>query len=133
MSLNYLADTHILIWAINQPRRVSREVSAILHDDLAVIYYSPVSLWEIAIKHGLGKLDLLGHSPEEFLAELENSFFVYKPLDPQTLISSYRLAPHHRDPFDRMLFWEAIRNDLVLLSAGARSKNYTTNGLRVVH
>jgi PIN domain nuclease of toxin-antitoxin system len=133
MKLNYLADTHILLWTLNQPQRLPRDIKSVLDDDEVVIYYSPVSLWEIAIKHGLGKLDLLGHSPEEFLAELENSFFTYRPLDPQTLISSYRLPSHHRDPFDRMLFWEAIRGDLVLLSADSRSDAYVSSGLKIIH
>jgi PIN domain nuclease of toxin-antitoxin system len=133
MTHNYLADTHILIWTLNQPQKVSRAVAAILKDDNSKVYYSPVSLWEIAIKHGLGKLDLLGHSPEEFLAELEDSFFIYRPISPQALISSYRLASHHRDPFDRMLFWQAIQSDLTLLSADTRSNDYAPSGLKVVH
>jgi PIN domain nuclease of toxin-antitoxin system len=133
MNLKYLADTHVLIWALNQPHRISQTMTSILHNSQATIYYSPVSLWEIAIKHGLGKLDLLGHSPEEFFAELEDGLFVYRPLDPQTLISSYQLPAHHRDPFDRMLFWEAIQSDLVLLSADNKSDAYRANGLKVIH
>ncbi|MDR1014403.1 MAG: type II toxin-antitoxin system VapC family toxin [Coriobacteriales bacterium] len=133
MGLRYLADTHILLWALNRPERLSQGIRSVLSDGDAVVRYSPVSLWEIAIKYGLGKLDLLGHSPEEFFVELESSFFVYRPLDPQALISSYRLPSHHRDPFDRLLFWEAIQGDLVLLSADAGSDAYTQGGLRVIH
>jgi PIN domain nuclease of toxin-antitoxin system len=133
MSLKYLADTHVLLWALNQPQRLSRGIRSILEDEATTVCYSSISLWEIAIKHGLGKLDLLGHSPEEFLAELERSFFVHRPLDPHSLISSYHLPSHHRDPFDRMLIWEAIRNNLVLLSADGKSDAYAEDGLKVAH
>lgn len=132
MSLNYLADTHVLLWALNQPQRLPQAIKLVLEDELTTVYYSSISLWEIAIKYGLGKLDLLGHSPEEFLAALEGSFFIHKPLDPHGLISSYRLPSHHRDPFDRMLIWEAIRNDLVLLSADKSTGTYAEDGLRTI-
>jgi PIN domain nuclease of toxin-antitoxin system len=133
MNLSYLADTHILLWTFSKPDKISADIKSVLDDTGATVFYSPISLWEIAIKYGLGKLAVLGMSPEEFLAELENSFFTYRPLDPQTLISSYRLPSHHRDPFDRMLFWEAIRSDLVLLSADNRSDAYATSGLKIIH
>jgi PIN domain nuclease of toxin-antitoxin system len=47
--------------------------------------------------------------------------------------SSYRLPAHHKDPFDRLLFWEAIRSDLVLLGADTISDAYIPAGLKVIH
>jgi PIN domain nuclease of toxin-antitoxin system len=54
-------------------------------------------------------------------------------LDRQTLASSYRLPAHHKDPFARFLVWEAIRSDLVLLSADTASDAYAPVGLKVIH
>ncbi|MDR1184395.1 MAG: type II toxin-antitoxin system VapC family toxin [Coriobacteriales bacterium] len=133
MSLKYLADTHILLWAFTDSGKLSADIKAILEDDETEVFYSPVSLWEIAIKYGLGKLVIQGCTPEEFLVELETSFFTYRPLGRQTLVSSYHLPAYHKDPFDRLLFWEAIRGDLVLLSADTRSDAYIPAGLQVIH
>jgi PIN domain nuclease of toxin-antitoxin system len=133
MSLKYLADTHILLWAFTDPGKLSTNIKAVLSDSETEVFYSSVNLWEIAIKYGLGKLEIAGSTPEEFLVELEGSFFTYKPLDRQTLASSYRLPTHHKDPFDRLLFWEAIRSDLVLLSADTISDAYASVGLKLIH
>jgi PIN domain nuclease of toxin-antitoxin system len=118
---------------LNQPQRLTPDIRRVLQSPDATIFYSAISLWEISIKFGLGKLDLLGHSPEELFAELEQSFFIYRQLDAQALISSYHLPQHHKDPFDRMLFWEAICNDLMLLSADNKSDAYQSSGLRSIH
>ena len=133
MELKYLVDTHILLWAFSDPDRISAEIKSVLDDDMSDVYYSPISLWEIAIKFGLGKLDISGISPEEFLEELESSFFLHKTLDRSTVISSYKLPRYHKDPFDRMLIWDAISSDMVFLSSDARSDAYIENGLKVIH
>jgi PIN domain nuclease of toxin-antitoxin system len=129
----YLADTSILLWALNQPGRLSSEIAEILQHEEALVFFSPISIWEIAIKYGLGKLDLRGHEPEEFLAELERSFFVAKTVEPSTLASVHRLPRYHKDPFDRLLIWDAITNGLILLSADKACDLYIPEGLRVIH
>jgi PIN domain nuclease of toxin-antitoxin system len=129
----YLADTHVLLWALNDPGRLSPAMAAILADTTTDVFYSPASLWEIAIKFGLGKLDLLGHTPEDVAAALEDSLYDTLPLDPLTLASSHRLPRRHKDPFDRLLIWQAIRSDLVLLSADASVDAYAEDGLRRLH
>jgi len=129
----YLADTHILIWALNDPDRLSPAVAAILADESAAVFFSPVNLWEIAVKHGLGKLDLAGHTPEDVLTALVESSFVERPLTAATAASSHRLPRHHKDPFDRLLIWDAIQGGVTLLSADAAVDAYIDSGLRVVH
>ena len=133
MRQKYLADTHILIWALNHPKKLSRSVCHIIKNENLEVYYSLISLWEISIKYGLGKLDLCGHTPEEFLVELDNSFFTHAPVSNEIIASSYRLPHLHSDPFDRMLFWQAICEDLVLLSADPASNKYKARGLKVIH
>jgi len=130
---SYLADTHILIWALNDPDRLSAAVTAIVTDETAAVFFSPVNLWEIAITYGLGKLDLAGHTPEDVLAALVESAFVERPLTAATAASSHRLPRLHKDPFDRLLVWDAIQGGLVLLSADATVDAYADFGLRVVH
>jgi PIN domain nuclease of toxin-antitoxin system len=128
----YLLDTHVLIWALNAPGRLSPALRKVLADDDATVHYSPASLWEIAIKFGLGKLDLRGHTPEEFHEAVEASLFPPLVLDPGALASSHRLPRRHRDPFDRLLVWQAIRAGLVLLSADEALDAYAEDGLAVL-
>jgi PIN domain nuclease of toxin-antitoxin system len=68
--MNYLADTHILLWSFLETDKLSEEIKSILLDENNIIYYSPISLWEISIKYGLGKLSLKGGTPENFFDEL---------------------------------------------------------------
>jgi len=132
MSSKFLVDTHILLWIFTDPQKLSPTIRAVLNDSDAEVYYSPISLWEISIKYGLGKLSISGISPEEFFVELDKSFLHCKPLDNESLITSYQLPHLHKDPFDRMLFWEAIRDGFTLLSVDAESEAYTESGLHVL-
>ena len=133
--MNYLADTHILLWSFLETEKLSKKVKSILLDEGNIIYYSPMSLWEISIKYSLKKLSLNGGTPEDFFAELENSFFHCKAIEPSSLISNYKLpaSSYHKDPFDRFLIWEAIRNDLVLLSVDSGIQMYKNEGLKFVY
>jgi PIN domain nuclease of toxin-antitoxin system len=70
--MNYLVDTHILLWSFLETHRLSKEIKSILLDDDNNIYYSPINLWEISIKYGLRKLFLNGGTP----AELPMTFFM---------------------------------------------------------
>ena len=129
--MNYLADTHILLWSFIEPDKLSSNISKLITDENNSIYYSPVNLWEISIKYGLKKLDLRGITPEVFFHELENSFFLVKEINKKDIITNYKLPNYHRDPFDRFLIWEAINNNFVLLSADEKIELYKNEGLKV--
>jgi PIN domain nuclease of toxin-antitoxin system len=89
-------------------------------------------LWEISIKYGLKKLSLNGGTPDDFFEELNNSYYLYKKIDNMDLITSYKLPMYHKDPFDRFLIWEALRNDFILISVDENLELYKNNGLKVV-
>jgi PIN domain nuclease of toxin-antitoxin system len=117
-----LLDTHTLIWSLLDERRLSelgRELlSAPGHD----IMISIVSVWEIAIKQGLGKLA----PPFGINQILKNSDLVYLPITPEHC-HAYSLLPvdgQHRDPFDRMLAVQAMVEDARLLSKDAAFDRY---------
>lgn len=131
--MSYLADTHILIWALNTPARIPLPIQQCLQDRTQPLFYSPVSIWEISIKYGLKKLDLNGHTPEEFLAELESLFFDCLPLDNSVIASSYGLPRFHGDPFDRLLIWQAMSSGCTLLSVDLATDQYVPLGLSVQH
>jgi PIN domain nuclease of toxin-antitoxin system len=130
--MNYLVDTHILLWSFLETHELSEKVKSILMDESNDIYYSPISLWEISIKYGLKKLTLNGGSPDDFFDELNNSFYLCKQIDASDLVSNYKLSTHHKDPFDRFLIWEAIRNNFVLISEDDKMELYKQDGLNVI-
>jgi len=130
--MNYLVDTHILLWSFLETDRLSKEIKSILLNDDNEIYYSPISLWEISIKYGLKKLSLNGGTPDDFFTELNNSFYRCKTIDARNIITNYKLPAHHKDPFDRFLIWEAIKNDFVLISVDENMEMYKKEGLRIV-
>ncbi|MCL2735124.1 MAG: type II toxin-antitoxin system VapC family toxin [Propionibacteriaceae bacterium] len=131
--MRYLADTHILLWVFESPRKLSREIVDVFLDPRSVIHFSPINLWEISLKYQLGKLSIHGVTPEEFLDELQSSFFECLPLDPSIAASSHQLPRLHGDPFDRMLIWQAISTGATLLSADSATDQYVPLGLSVLH
>jgi PIN domain nuclease of toxin-antitoxin system len=131
--MNYLADTHILLWSFLETEKLSKQIKLILLDENNVIYYSPISLWEISIKYGLKKLSLKGGTPDDFFNELNDSYYHCKTIDTINFITNYKLPAYHKDPFDRFLIWEAIRNDFILMSVDKNMDLYRKEGLKVIY
>lgn len=130
--MRYLIDTHILIWSLTQSKRIPRKIFSLL-ETAPEIHVSGVSFWEISLKFGLGKLDISGISPEALPdTTLSMGFQIALP-EINTMASIHRLPLHkHRDPFDRMLVWQAICEDYTLLTADAAMSEYKKSGLRFV-
>lgn len=131
--MNYLLDTHILLWARLDPQKLSRAYQDIISDKSSKKYFSTVSAWEMSLKYHLGKLDLSGHTPEEFF---ESALAIgYQPVTPamNEMVSFYHLpaTPGHKDPFDRMLIWQAIRQEFTLLSRDGKLPDYQIHGLKL--
>jgi len=120
------------MWSFFEPQRLSKTIREIVTDVSNEVWYSPVSLWEISIKYGLGKLKLNGLTPEEFYRELSDSFSRCKEINSLTIITNYKLPILHKDPFDRFLIWEAIQSDFTLLSVDDSMAQYRKEGLKVV-
>jgi len=129
----YLLDTHSLLWAVADPTKLSQRASGILRDWSNQVCVSPVSLWEISIKYALGKLELEGKKPEDIPLAVATLGFEWLPLEPE-VAASFHLLPQekHRDPFDRMLVWQAIQGGLTLISLDAELQNYARRGLKLL-
>jgi PIN domain nuclease of toxin-antitoxin system len=131
--MTYLLDTHTLIWAITAPHKLSLIVREILENSDNDVLVSAVSFWEIALKQSIGKLDLDGLTPDDFpKAALETGFRLID-LDVATTASYHHLtATYHRDPFDRMLIWQALHHNFSLISKDENVAKYASEGLNVV-
>ncbi len=130
--MKLLIDTHYLLWLFMDTAKISNKIKEILMSDNNEIYYSQASLWEISIKYSIGKLFLNGIIPEKFYQEIVNSFLICKKLDNEDLISAYRLPIKHKDPFDRMIIWQAIKGKMTLLSVDSKMDEYIEYGLKVL-
>jgi PIN domain nuclease of toxin-antitoxin system len=114
--MRLLLDTHTFLWFINDNPKLSATALDLLESDHTVLL-STASLWEIAIKYSLGKLNL--PSPyEDFITQqiLRNDIDLLSIQIPHPAAVS-RLPFHHRDPFDRMLIAQSIVEDVSLVSA----------------
>lgn len=129
--MKLLIDTHYLLWLFMDTAKISDKVREALMSADNEIYYSQASLWEISIKYSIGKLYLNGITPEELYAEIENSFLICKTLENKDLISSYHLPREHKDPFNRMIIWQAISGKMSLLSVDAKMNYYVEYGLKL--
>ena len=132
--MNYLLDTHTLIWSILQVDRIPVPTRAILRDSENTIAVSVVSFWEVSIKYGLGKIKLNGVTPEDFPTEAEKSNYTILTLKPSEATSGHQLTwlGNHRDPFDRILIWQAIQNNMTIVSNDADFGLYRTLGLKLI-
>ena len=114
-----LLDTQIVLWALAGHRRLPREARRLIDDHEAVV--SAASIWEIAIKVSIGKLDA---DPAAVRQALEPSGFDELPVTGEHAARVALLPPHHRDPFDRLLVAQCLVEGLVLLTADAQLASY---------
>jgi len=128
----WLLDTHALLWALFEPEKLGRKSRAILKDPANEVLVSPLSYWEISLKFGLGKLVIPETDPSEIPAAARQLGLIEEPLDPEILATFHQLAyaPDHRDPFDRLLVWHAIRRKHTLLSKDRAIPFFKTHGLK---
>ncbi len=131
--MRYLLDTHYLIWAIVDSKKISKKIKDLISDSEQQIFASTISFWEIALKLSIGKMEIVGFQPEDIPGICTKIGFDIIELSAADS-SSYHLlkASHHKDPFDRMLIWQAIRNGYTLISADDQVNKYRSEGLNIL-
>jgi PIN domain nuclease of toxin-antitoxin system len=114
--MKLLLDTCTFLWLITDDPALSIKARDLFIDPVNEAYLSTVSVWEIEVKFGLGKLPL-PQSPERFLPEQRQRHGIATlPLEEEAVFYLSRLPSLHRDPFDRMLICQAIHHELTLLT-----------------
>jgi PIN domain nuclease of toxin-antitoxin system len=111
--MRLLLDTHAFIWAVTGDRALTAAARRLINKAEAV-YVSAVSIWEVAIKAPLGKIDA---DCDELLDAIEASGFIELPVSARHASAVVKLPPLHKDPFDRLLVAQAQTEPLRLLSA----------------
>ncbi len=131
--MNYLLDTHVLLWSLLVPEKINENIRKIILDTDNDIFVSKISLWEISLKYSLGKLELSGVIPEELDEKIINSGYKIIEIENQELLSYYKLPKvEHKDPFDRMIIWQCIKNNHILVSRDTKFDLYKTFGLKII-
>lgn len=121
--MDLLIDTHTLLWFYAGDSKLDEKTKNVILDTENTIYLSIATLWEIAIKVNIGKLDLKGDIIE-FFAFVERNDFTILPISFQNLIVLSNLPFHHKDPFDRIIITQAITENLIIGSNDAIFKEY---------
>ena len=130
--MNYLIDTHVFLWSLLAPEKLSKKAIKVLEDSKNMIWISAVSYWEISLKHTLSKLELEGVLVEELPGKAKDLGFRNLDLDCDTAIGAGKLPKlKHKDPFDRLIIWQAIRNKYRLISKDKGFGVYEKFGLEL--
>ncbi len=123
-----LLDTHTLIWFIDGSDLLSQKARNEIEDENAINFVSIASLWEIAIKASLGKIELKTSFNQINNKLVENGFEILPITFEDTLIIS-NLPFHHRDPFDRIIIAQAMTNKMTIFSKDGQFSLY---GVKVI-
>lgn len=119
-----LLDTHTLLWAIQETKKLSSNVIELLESPEDALFASAINYREICIKVEKGKLYLEGFTPGEVPKLVERMGFSSLDLNQHDASSFFSLcSDFHRDPFDRMIIRQAINNQYTLLTNDPEKKN----------
>jgi PIN domain nuclease of toxin-antitoxin system len=130
--MRILLDTPVWLWMLASPDRLAPSARALLVSAENELLLSAASAWEIAIKHGLGKLTLAA-APAIVVPELmARSGVTALPVLHAHALGVATLPPHHRDPFDRLLIVQAQLERVPVLTADAQFARYDVEVLDAV-
>jgi len=113
--MKLLLDTHLLLWAAADPKRLSPAARRLINDTDNSLLFSAASLWEIAIKRGLGRGDFQADARVLRRGLLDNGYNEL-PISCDHVVATESLPSIHKDPFDRILVAQAIVEGVTLLT-----------------
>lgn len=111
--MRLLLDTHLMLWWLTGDRRLPKQADQLIADSENEVYVSAASIWEVAIKSALGRIE---GDVTEIEAALGPSGFLQLPIYGKHAAHVSKLPPHHQDPFDRMLVAQSLIEPMRLLT-----------------
>jgi len=111
----YLLDTHTLVWFLEGDSKLKKKFRQTITESSEKKYISIVSIWEIALKVSIGRLET-DFSVEEIRLLIDRNGFLLMPIDHSHCLNIIDLPFHHKDPFDRMMIAQAITENLTFIT-----------------
>lgn len=128
--MNFLLDTHVALWAIADSPKLSKKARDMIESPRSSIWISAASVWEISIKHSLGRGDI-PVSGQDALRYFRGSGYRFLPVDPEHAAAVEDLPTHHHDPFDRILIAQALIEPMRLLTHDSMMARYSDTVIEV--
>lgn len=126
--MNLLLDTHVALWALADSPRLSQKARDAICSANTTVWISAATIWEIAIKHGLGRGDM-PIDGEQAIAWFREAGYRFLPVKPEHAAAVARLPSLHQDPFDRLLVAQALLEPMRLMSRDPQVLRYSENFL----
>ena len=123
--MRVLLDTHAYLWFLAGDERLSLRGRRLIADPDADLLLSAASLWEIAIKHSIGRLPLARPFVDMFPEQLDQDRVRLLAIAPEHLHQLVQLPQHHRDPFDRLILAQALTEGVPVLTRDAAFADYS--------
>jgi PIN domain nuclease of toxin-antitoxin system len=115
------------------PSRLGKKAADSIQNPELAVSVSVVSFWEISLKYATGKVELSGVVPDDFPAIVRQSGFEILPIAADDAATFHHLPRmEHKDPFDRLIIWQAISHKLTLISQDSAFSSYRKLGLKVL-
>ena len=128
--MNLLLDTHVALWAITDSPKLPKKAREIIESPKSVVWISAATIWEIAIKHSLGRGDM-PVSGNDALAYFHESGYRFLPVEPEHAATVEDLTAHHADPFDRILVAQALIEPMRLITHDPMVARYSDTIIEV--
>ena len=130
----YLLDTHTFIWTTLKTDKLSENCKNIISNKSNEICVSTVSFWEIALKTGMKKFSFKNVNIKNFPQLARDMDLTVIGMQENEAITFHELPlkENHKDPFDRMLIWQAITKNMIMISKDGLFKQYKEDGLKLV-
>jgi len=118
--MNYLLDTHILLWWLSDSPELNDKIKSIINDPKNFIYISVGSIWEISIKKSIGKLEI----NEDYVKILQEENITVIDITLEHVNKLNELPEIHKDPFDRILICQSIVENITFVTNDPQIKKY---------
>ncbi len=122
--MRLLLDTHVAVWATNTPGRIPSDIRTTIEESSGQVSVSVVAVWEIAIKHQLGRADAPPLSGHQAIVEFENAGFNLLDVTAGHAAFVERLPPLHADPFDRLMLAQSVMENMQFVTHDRRLGEY---------
>jgi PIN domain nuclease of toxin-antitoxin system len=128
--LNLLLDTHVALWAIADSPKLTLAAREQIESPKTTVWISTATLWEIAIKHSLGRGDM-PVSVREAMGYFQAAGYRFLAIEPEHTLALETLPHHHHDPFDRILIAQALTEPLRLMTHDEMVSRYSDTIIQI--